>query len=497
MRFRLGLMMFLQYCIWGVWAPILVLHLLGLEDFVDNPQTKINRVYMTMAIASIIAPFIAGQIADRYFPTQHFLGLSHLAGGVLLIVVAGLKSYPGIFVVMLAYSIIYAPTVALTNAICFRHLPDAKKDFSRVRLWGTIGWIVIMWLFSVWIGGADPLLAKIAPGAQESLASWRRGLPHQPGVVDCLYVAAGLSFVLGVYSFFLPHTPPPEKPQNPLAFVEALQLMRKRSFAVLVVIAFLVSTELQFYFVLTPSFFNQGGGPFGPDAIAKVIAKDPDSQEALAAARAHAERMIDAADTTGDAKLNLGELGTLAESDPAAATFLESQQTERDAKGGLALDDAYVGPVMTFGQICEVIVLAFLPVVLRYWGFRLTIGLGIAAWALRYFIFALGHPTGLVIASQTLHGFGFGFFFVAIYIYADAIAPKDIQASVQSLLVLTTMGVGMFVSSLIAGPIADALKSDWHQVFLVPAVLCAVCCVAFLIGFRSEPKQPAPAAESA
>ncbi len=156
----------------------------------------------------------------------------------------------------------------------------------------------------------------------------------------------------------------------------------------------------------------------------------------------------------------------------------------RAEKGGLALDNAWVAPVMTLGQICETIVLALLPLVLSVAGFRVTITLGIAAWAIRYFVFSLGEPTGFVIASQTLHGFGFAFFFVAIYIYADAIAPGDIKASAQSLLVFITMGAGMLVSSLIAGPIADALEGNWHVIFLVPAAICGACCIVFAIGFR-------------
>jgi MFS family permease len=190
-RWRLSLMMFLEYAVWGVWAPILVLHLVKLDAFTGPAAfTRVNHIYMTMAIASIIAPFVAGQIADRYFATQRFLALSHLAGGVLLLVVARLTGYGSIFFGMLAYSIIYAPTLALTNSICFHHLPDGEKDFSRIRLWGTIGWVVIAWVFSLWIGLADGLLGEIAPAVETALVHWRQSLVHKPDVVDCLYASA-------------------------------------------------------------------------------------------------------------------------------------------------------------------------------------------------------------------------------------------------------------------------------------------------------------------
>jgi len=494
LRWRLSAMMFLQYAVWGVWAPILVLHLLRLDDFAEDTQTKINRVYMTMAIAAIVAPFVAGQIADRYFATQRFLALSHLLGGILLIVIARLGGYHAIFGGMLAYALIYAPTIALTNSLCFHHLPDGQEDFGKIRLWGTIGWIVIGWIFSLWIGLADGLLGWLWPSCQQSLVAWRASLIHKPDVADCLYLASGLSFVLAAFCLFLPHTPPPKNPRSPWAFLEALKLVRDRSFAVLIIVAFLVATELQFYYVLTPSFFNQGGGPFDQDQIAKILAGDA-PQTGLEQARSEASRLIVQADRNGDAKLSRRELIDAARRDPAAGRILKFEDRLLRDKGGLALDSAWVAPVMTLGQICETIVLGLLPIVLRGLGFRLTIALGIAAWALRYLVFALGEPTGLVIASQTLHGFGYGFFFVAIAIYTDAAAPRDIRASAQSLLVFITMGAGMLVSSLIAGPIADALQGDWHRIFLVPAAICAACCVAFAIGFRPRVAAPAPAAD--
>lgn len=489
-RFRFSVMMFLQYAVWGVWAPILAIYLLNLADFKQNQNTKIAYVYMTMAIASMLAPFIAGQIADRYFATQRFLAVSHLVGGVLLLLLARLETFTGIFAVMLAYTLIYAPTVALTNSICFHHLPDGEKDFGRVRLWGTLGWILIGWLFSMWIGLADGLIAAISPAWQESLVAWRGSLAHKPNVGDCLYLAAALSFLLGVYSITLPHTPPPEKPENPWAFLSALRLMKNRSFAVLLVVAFLVATELQFYYVLTPMFFNQGGGPYNAGQIATILAPLGAEPEAVEPFMPAAERLVGSADRNGDGALSRDELAAVRDSSPEAGTVLDREASLRAQRGGLALDNKYVLPVMTIGQICETIVLALLPIFLRAFGFRIVIAFGIAAWAIRYFIFAIGEPVGLVIASQTLHGFGFGFFFVGAFIFGDSIASKDIKASVQSLLVFTTMGAGMFVSSLVAGPIADHFASDWHKVFLVPAILCAACCVLLAVGFRPV-KQPA------
>ena len=167
------------------------------------------------------------------------------------------------------------------------------------------------------------------------------------------------------------------------------------------------------------------------------------------------------------------------------------------------MTEAEVGPVMTIGQFFEILILLLLPLALARLGFTLTIAIGIAAWALRYALFALGQPVWLVLASQGLHGFGFGFFFVGCMIYSDRIAPKDIRASAQGLIIFVSFGLGMLVSSLVAGPIADYFENDWHLIFLAPVAILVLCTIVFLIGFRPMPavaegdvgKTPVPPAD--
>lgn len=477
LRIRLSLMMFIQYMIWGAWAPVLVLHMQGLDDF-KNPttvnlvvrsvelqqDTKINLVYMTMAIATILSTFVAGQIADRYFATERFLAVSQLGGGILLFVLAAQTTFAGMFWVMLCYAIIYAPTVALTNSLAFHHLPNGEKDFSGIRVWGTIGWIAIGWVIGLWLRetGAD--------------------------VGDCLRVGAVLSLVMAGYSVTLPHTPPPENPADPWAFLAALRLLKNRSFAVLVVVAFLVATELQFYYVLSPAFFNQGGGPYDAPAAARILAGGVEADEAQEKA---AEELVTAGDKDGNEKLSADELNALADSDDNARLILTREDEVVRNHGGVRLQQGTVPIVMTLGQICEMVILAAMPIFLGFLGFRRMITLGILAWSVRYFVFAWCPSPAIVIASQTLHGFGFAFFFVGAFIYTDRLAGKEIRASAQALLVLVTMGTGMLVSSLVAGPISDYFQRDWHKIFLVPAVLTAVCTVLFFAVFREDSQNTA------
>lgn len=508
-RVRLSIMMFLQYAIWGAWAPILFLHLAGLTDFKGpNSGTLINLVYMTMAIASMVAP-IAGQIADRYVPTQYFLAFSHFVGGVLVFGLYFVESFSGIFLVLLLHCLLYAPTVGLTNSISMANLSDSERDFGKVRLWGTVGWIVISWAFSVWLGLADPLIGALNPGWLKSLVAFRESLPaiYKPQVGHCLLVAGALSVLLGLFCLILPNTPPSREAKNPFAFLGSFKLMANPSFAVLIIVAFLVSTELQFYYVLTPGFFNQSGGPFTEKELAAALVEQSKQSEGgvhpvhLAPAPAReplsAQQALEIATDlvargdaeknggNGDGKLSIHELSSI--DTPEAKEVLTYFDSLRAKKGGLALPQMWVGPVMTLGQVAEVVILLLVPFSLKLIGFRGTIALGILAWSIRYFIFSLGEPRELVIASQFLHGFGFGFFFVGAFIYADKISPPDIRASVQSFIIFVTYGAGMVVSSLLAGPVADYFQGNWRMIFLVPAGITAFCTVLFFLAFRDPP----------
>jgi MFS family permease len=429
----------------------------------------------------------------------------------------------------------------LTNSITLQNLANGEKDFGKVRLWGTIGWIIISWAFSVWLGLADGLIEIINPEWRAALVSFRESLPteYKPQVGHCLLVAGVLSVLLAVFCLFLPHTPPAKEAKNPFAFLASFKLMANPSFAVLIIVAFLVSTELQFYYVLTPGFFNQSGGPFDDKpiqtALVEEIYKPRAESEGEMAAKAidgalrqplaavmpadpllkpeqateflltyvykpraleEAQVMIAKGDSkesggNGDGKLSREELQRL--DTPESKAVLTYYEKLREKKGGLALPQAWVGPVMTLGQIAEVLILLLTPFSLKRFGFRYTIAIGILAWSIRYFIFSLGGPQELVIASQLLHGFGFGFFFVGAFLYGDSIAPPDIRSSVQSFIIFVTYGAGMVVSSLIAGPVVEMCGGNWHYVFLVPAAITLVCTFVFVIGFRDPPrKQEAP-----
>jgi len=233
-KLRLGLMMFLQYAIWGAWAPVLSVYL---KETLGFTGLQIGIIYSLLPLATIIAPFISGQIADRYFASQKVVGFLQLTGGALLIFISSVTDYRTMMWLMLFYCLLYAPTLALTNSIAFINLKDPEKDFGIIRVWGTIGWIVAGLVLMGW---------RFTSKSFEPIAF----------AGDTFLLAGIFSIIMAIQSFTLPHTPPKKEAAKPWAFLEALKMMKEKNFAVFIIIAFVVSTELMFYYILTAPFLT-------------------------------------------------------------------------------------------------------------------------------------------------------------------------------------------------------------------------------------------------
>jgi nucleoside transporter len=236
-RWRLSVMMFLEYVIWGSWLPLLSHYLTRALHF---SGTDIGWVFATQAIASITAVGISGQIADRHLSTERFLALSHLIGGVALIALRFQTSFWPFFIVMLVYTLAYVPTLSLTNSISFHHLKDAQDDFGRVRLWGTIGWIAASWPFVFILAG------KTGTALDSALAS--------------IFVVAGIaSLLLAGFSLFLPPTPPAREATTKSAPLQAIKLLAIPIVLVLFVVTLMDSLVHQCYFLYTGDFLASIG----------------------------------------------------------------------------------------------------------------------------------------------------------------------------------------------------------------------------------------------
>ncbi len=238
---RLGIMMFLQFFVWGAWYTSIAVYMTaeGMGDLTHWPFT-VNP------IAAIAAPFFLGLVADRYFSTERVLGILHVLGGLVLLTVPQFSGAPVVFVLLLLlYNLCYMPTLGLANSLAFHHIADQEKHFPLIRVFGTIGWIVAGLFVSL-------VLRRFVTGG---------GLPEQTPMP--LYTAAVTSIVLGLYSFSLPHTPPPAagvkvSPRSILG-LDALKALGSRPFYVFLGASLLISIPLAAYYNFTQLFLEATG----------------------------------------------------------------------------------------------------------------------------------------------------------------------------------------------------------------------------------------------
>ena len=251
---RLSLMMFLQYAVWGAWLPLAGRYLSASskEGGLGFTGSQIGLILgLAGSIGAIASPFIAGQLADRYFRTERFLGCLLAVGGVVKWVTSSQTAFPAWLGLSIIYSVVYMPTLALSNSLAFAHLEDRDRQFPRVRVWGTIGWIAVSWIFPMLYLQSGLQLQAMPPFlVGPELAS----VTHR--LADSLRFSALISWAYAIYCLFLPQTPPKRTGVEPLAFAKAFRLLREPSFAVLVAVSLPISVIHQIYFIQTPQFFS-------------------------------------------------------------------------------------------------------------------------------------------------------------------------------------------------------------------------------------------------
>lgn len=238
---RLSGMMFLEFFIWGAWYTAIAVYMSnnGMSDLTHWPFT-VNP------LAAIIAPFFVGLIADRYFATEKVLGVLHIVGGLIMFMTPMAVETPVLFIVMLlAYNLCYMPTMSLANTLAFHNIKDQEKEFPVIRVFGTLGWIAAGLTVSF------VLVSFVADGVTPEATA----LP--------LYLTGFASIILGLYSFTLPHTPPPAKGEKvsvrSIVGIDALKQLGSRSFYVFLASSLLISIPLAAYFNWTQLFLGDAG----------------------------------------------------------------------------------------------------------------------------------------------------------------------------------------------------------------------------------------------
>jgi nucleoside transporter len=391
---RLFLMMVLEFFIWGAWLP-LIWGYMG-EDGLRFTSLQITWVGSAFAIASIVGMFFSSQFADRHFAAEKFMSFSHLVGGLAILGMYWVRDFPTFFGLMLLHSLLYVPTISVSNSIAFTHIRDAQREFGIVRMGGTVGWVLAAWpLYFILQGKSGP----------EAVAASRN-----------IFLVAGVaSLALGLFSLSLPPTPP--KPgssgEGHFAWLKAASFLRKPFLLVLFLVTFLDSTIHNGYFLMA-------GGFLGSDVV--------------------------------------------------------------------GIKPEWIMPVMSIGQVAEILTMAMLGGVLARLGWKMTMTLGIIGHVVRFGVFAWmpGNQT-MIVAVQVLHGICYAFFFATLYIFIDAAFPKDIRSSAQLLFNLLVLGLGDLAAKWLFIPLQGALTvgghTDYHKLFLVPAGMALAGSLALLFFF--------------
>ena len=387
-RTRLSMMMVLIYAVQGSFMPLLALHLgdLGITG------RERGWIFTTYPIAAIVMSLGAGAFVDRLMPSQRYLSLCFGLGAALLFALA--MGWPASFLAILGLYLIYwlviAPTYGIANSLAFRNLPAPDTDFGRVRMWGTVGWMVVGWLVSI-------------------VMAYSGSIRSGQGAYEAFLIGSMLSAIVAVFALFLPNTPPLATQRAGPSFGLTMTLLKIPSVGIYLITAFFVS--------LTTPFVYQAMPP-----------------------------------------------------------YLES----------IGLARSWVATVMTLGQWPEILALVGLPLLLRRFGFKLTLGVGMVAWLIRFASLAMHPPAWVAIAGIPLHGIGIACFTVGGQIFLDSRAPRDRRASAQALNMTVSTGLGALFGSLLAGELQTHFVDNYSAIFLVPCLIQVGLIIFFILGFRPD-----------
>lgn len=443
LKFRLSVMMFLEFFIWGAWLPPSFGYLGGAGLSFEPWQT--TWLYIAFPIAAILAMFGVNQFVDRNFAAQRFLAFSQLIGGIAMLAFGYLArehfsvADPGsasgkfwtFFALMAVHCLFYVPTFSVTNTIAFANLKDPQKDFGPIRLWGTIGWIAASWPFIFILVDWTKVPALADAGIKDwlgtALASPLAGDALNQGKSWAFIVSGIASLILAGFSLFLPHTPPKpaKKAEDQFAAFEVMKLLKHPFILVLFIVTFI------------DAMVHDGFFFFGFDYLGKV-----------------------------------------------------------------GVPSNWLQPAMTVGQIAEILTMAILGYVLKSLGWRTTMIFGVLGHAVRFAVFAMiadkPYAPTVAVAINLMHGICYAFFFATVYIFVDEFFPKDARTSAQGLFNFLIFGMGPiagrflwpYVQSLYTTGVGKDAVVDYSRLLYVPSLI-AVVAAAMLLLFFHPPKKAA------
>ncbi len=377
-------------------------------------------------IASIVGMFFSNQWADRKFAAEKFLAVSHLIGGLAILGCGFTKEFWPFFLLMLVHCLLYVPTISITNSIAFANMKDPEKEFGIVRMGGTIGWILAAWPFTF------------------IFVNWAAvDAAHPAGLVD--WIGKALA--------------------NPLTG-DAAKAATKWTF----IVSGLASLALAAFSLTLPHT--------PPKKATAGVAEKLAWLEALKLLK-HPFVLVLWLVTLVDSFVHNCYFSW-------TGVFLGTPVKD----GGVGIAPNWIAPVMSIGQIAEILTMFVLGATLKKFGWRTTMIVGILGHAARFAVYAfLPQSAGAIILIQVLHGICYAFFFATVYIFVDAYFPKDIRSSAQGLFNLQILGLGALLAFSICPWLMQSVFTkagvvDFKGLFLVPMAAASAAAIALALFFH-------------
>ncbi len=431
-RRRLFVMMVLEFFIWGAWLPLIFGYLPSL-GFSPGQQALILNAF---PVASIVGMFFSNQWADRSSSPERVLALSHLIGGLTILGCGFTRDFTTFFLLMLVHCLVYVPTISITNSIAFANMKNPDKEFGIVRMGGTIGWILAAW----------PFVFVFVNWAAVDAA-------HPVGLVNWLGTALA----------------------NPLTG-DAAKAATRWTF----VVAGLASLTLAAFSLVLPR------GAAKPAAVGRtgLEVRRSSWSEAFGLLKHPFILML--------------WLVTLVDSFVHNCYFNWTGVFLGTAKaaGGVGIASNWITPVMSIGQVFEILTMFVLGATLKKLGWRMTMIVGILGHAARFATYAFfpGSATTIILI-QMLHGVCYAFFFATVYIFVDAHCPKDIRSSAQGLFNIQILGIGALLANTICPWLIQSVYTtngvtDFRGLFMIPLATASLAAIGLALFFRPPTAGP-------
>ena len=397
-----------------------------------------SAILNAFPIASVVGMFFSNQWADRKFAPEKFLAFSHLLGGLAILGCGFTKEFWPFFLLMLVHCLLYVPTISITNSIAFANMKNPEKEFGIVRMGGTVGWILAAWPFTF------------------IFVNWAAvDAAHPAGLVDWLGKALA----------------------NPLTG-DAAKAATKWTF----IVAGLASLALAAFSLALPRT----------------------EKKAAAAGTVEKLALLEALKLLKHPFILVLWLVTLVDSFVHNCYFNWTGVFLGTAKeaGGVGIASNWITPVMSIGQIAEILTMFVLGATLKKFGWRTTMIVGILGHAARFAVYAFyPQSAAMIILIQVLHGICYAFFFATVYIFVDAYCPKDIRTSAQGLFNLQILGVGALLANSICPFLIQKIYTtgavvDFKGLFMVPLATASIAAIALALFFHPPTSSPGETAGS-